>query len=149
MRSLLLLIPLAWLTIAGCEPTPKELPAALQAQFDVPALLSMNGSQIRETLGEPTSEFQPTTEQRELDIPATLEYTRGTTTLAIDYGNDGVVSEMFLSDKTAGRTVDQLFELGNLNQSNTDYTTKVQPWLNPSLARSNGEAEVAGIRITP
>ena len=161
MRLSLLSIVLALLS-TGCEaPQPEpiqtreevvrttELEPELEPQFDIPALILMSQSEIREDLGEPASEFRPTERQRELGISATLEYQRGNTTLSIDFGRDGAVQEIFLSDATEGRSADQLFELGNLEQSGATYKTSIQPWINPALARSNRSAEVAGIHVYP
>ena len=110
---------------------------ALEPVFDDPALLAMTATQIRQRLGEPETEFQPNAEQRQFDVPATVEFKRGTTTLAIDYGSDDAVREMFLSDNTTGRTAAELYQLGTMDESGTSYSTNVQPWANPALARCN------------
>lgn len=157
MRLSLLSIVLVLLS-TGCEaPQPERIQTReevvrtteLEPQFDIPALILMSQSEIREDLGEPASEFRPTERQRELGISATLEYQRGNTTLSIDFGRDGAVQEIFLSDATEGRSADQLFELGSLEQSGATYRVSVQPWVNPALARSNRSAQVAGIHVYP
>jgi len=122
--------------------------APLEARFDLPSLLTMKAEEIRTALGMPESEFKATHEQARLGITSTLRYRKGSTLVQIDYDAHGVIQEMFLSDDTAGRTVEEIYELGSLKPGDTAYSLRIQPWLNPSVARRNGEAEIAGIAIT-
>lgn len=148
-----------WLFVRtqGCETIKESLddtaPSSPQLApvFDVPRLLKMTYAEVRSELGTPSSFFAPTAAQVE-KLPQTrwtYTYNRGSTSLQIDYYRTGRVVEMFLEDNTQGRTAEQIRQLGNLRKDSKDYYTFPQPWINPTLAKKQGKAQVAGIHVLP
>ncbi|GAI81511.1 unnamed protein product, partial [marine sediment metagenome] len=102
-------------------------------------------------LGKPVSEFKPTATQLKLDpsFLSSVEYQKGSTNILIDYSKNGKIKMIFISDRTAGRTKEAIMKLGNLKSSSSLYKIRVQQWLNPQKARQSGNADIAGIEVTP
>ena len=142
-------------TIAGCSQDKTERPhsdsaISIQAVFDVPKLLTMDISQVKKVLGEPISEFVSTEIQISMvpSMLATVEYMRGTTSIQIDYSRSGQIKAIFIADVAEGRKVDEILLLGNLDPNSTEYSLRIQDWLNPTLAKQQNAAEIAGIEVT-
>ena len=134
-------------TSTKTEKNVKKEQKEFELRFDIPALLRINIMNAMKRLGQPKHHFKPSDIQWDLGISGTIEYQKDTTNIQIDYLKSGKITKVFISDKTPGRKMTEILQLGNIDPSSSKYTVRVQPWLNAEIARQNNEAEIAGIEV--
>jgi len=129
----------------------EKSPKSLEVRFDIPQLLKLNITQVKERLGSPTSEFIPSAANLQVDpgMLSCLEYQNRSTSITINYSRSGKIETIFIADNTTGRKTEEILKLGNLKVAAKDYKIRVQNWINPQYAKEIGAAEIAGIEVTP
>ena len=157
-KSLLMIVPL--LIWVGCAIQPSEgvakpinysVPPV--ARFNVPLLLKLNINEIEEVLGQPVNKWVPNEYQKAIgmDITSNQEWKIESTTIDVEYNNDGKIVSIFLTDSEYNLSAGSMMVRGSLNpQPNVkDYSVKYQKWINPKYAKELKSSQIAGIEVKP
>ena len=157
-KSLLMIVPL--LIWVGCAIQPSEgvakpinysVPPV--ARFNVPLLLKLNINEIEEVLGQPVNKWVPNEYQKAIgmDITSNQEWKIESTTIDVEYNNDGKIVSIFLTDSEYNLSAGSMMVRGSLNpQPNVkDYSVKYQKWVNPKYAKELKSSQIAGIEVKP
>ena len=157
-KSLLMIVPL--LIWVGCAIQPSEgvakpinysVPAV--ARFNVPLLLKMNINEFEEVLGQSVNKWVPNEYQNAIgmDITSHQEWTIESTTINVEYNNDGKIVSIFLTDNEYNLSASSMMVRGSINpQPNVkDYSVKYQKWINPKYAKELKSSQIAGIEVKP
>jgi|TARA_B100000315_G_C14127554_1_gene385399 hypothetical protein len=157
-KSLLMIVPL--LIWVGCAIQPSEgvakpinysVPPV--ARFNVPLLLKLNINEIEEVLGQPVNKWVPNEYQKAIgmDITSNQEWKIESTTIDVEYNNDGKIVSIFLTDSEYNLSAGSMMVRGSINpQPNVkDYSVKYQKWINPKYAKELKSSQIAGIEVKP
>ncbi|PIR02863.1 MAG: hypothetical protein COX88_02170 [Candidatus Nealsonbacteria bacterium CG_4_10_14_0_2_um_filter_35_20] len=105
--------------------------------FDIPSLIRKNISEVKNILGKPDSEFQPTKDQQSLGILPTATYQKDGYEIQIDYlSSTGDVAEIFLAKNSNSKS--ELLRAGNVDENSILYSVKLQLSLRPDIAKYTG-----------
>lgn len=117
-------------------------PAAPSFAFDVPTLIGKNVDQIIETLGTPTDNTEPTTQQKELGTKEwTKTYTKDNASLLITYDiGTRNVADLFISPKSADASAEEILALGNLSQKDDRYVVEL-------VKVMNDDSKYTGVKV--
>jgi len=157
-KTLLMIVPL--LIWVGCAIQPSEgvakpinysVPPV--ARFNVPLLLKLNINEIEEVLGQPVNKWVPNEYQKAIgmDITSNQEWKIESTTIDVEYNNDGKIVSIFLTDSEYNLSAGSMMVRGSINpQPNVkDYSVKYQKWINPKYAKELKSSQIAGIEVKP
>ena len=157
-KSLLMIVPL--LIWVGCAIQPSEgvakpinysVPPV--ARFNVPLLLKLNINEIEEVLGQPVNKWVPNEYQKAIgmEITSNQEWKIESTTIDVEYNNDGKIVSIFLTDSEYNLSAGSMMVRGSINpQPNVkDYSVKYQKWINPKYAKELKSSQIAGIEVKP
>ncbi len=102
--------------------------------IDVDRLIGLNINQIKNSIGSPTSEFIPTSEQKRLmtDIISTAEWVIAEIGLSIDYRYNEKIVYIFVMNNGSNYSSDELMKMTNLNYNSDRYSVKPQRAMNGS-----------------
>ena len=123
------------------------------ARFNVPLLLKLNINEIEEVLGQPVNKWVPNEYQKAIgmDITSNQEWKIESTTIDVEYNNDGKIVSIFLTDSEYNLSAGSMMVRGSINpQPNVkDYSVKYQKWINPKYAKELKSSQIAGIEVKP
>ena len=93
------------IALVGCQSSSPENPEQLDVpknvapkeviiqEFDIPSIVGKNPEQITEVLGDPTSKFEPTSDQRDLlELDMAVTYTKEEFELQMDFFDNEVTT---------------------------------------------------------
>ena len=157
-KTLLMIVPL--LIWVGCAIQPSEGVAKpinysvpTVARFNVPLLLKMNINEFEKVLGQPVNKWVPNEYQKAIgmDITSNQEWKIESTTINVEYNNDGKIVSIFLTDNEYNLSAGSMMVRGSINpQPNVkDYSVKYQKWVNPEYAKKLKSSQIAGIEVKP
>jgi len=123
---------------SGNESTPKPAeevqavqPAAPAYAFDIPSLLGQDIDALKQTLGAPTEDSEPTAAQLQLGTDTwEKSWTKGEYDLMATYDvKTKKVVDLFLSTNTDAafasfKDTDNILKIGNLEKSNSRYSVE-------------------------
>ncbi|MFC1527958.1 hypothetical protein ACFL5D_04390 [Candidatus Neomarinimicrobiota bacterium] len=102
--------------------------------IDVDRLIGLNINEIKNNIGNPTSEFIPTSDQKRLmpDITSTAEWFSNEIGLSIDYRSNEKIRYIFVMNDGIKYSANELIKMANLNSNSLRYSFKPQMALNGS-----------------
>ncbi len=102
--------------------------------LDVDKLIGLNIEQIKNTIGNPSSEFNPISEQKKLmpDIVSTAEWYLDEIGLSIDFSNNEKIKYIFVMNDGVKYSANDLMKMANLKSNSNRYSVKPQKVLNGS-----------------
>lgn len=100
----------------------------LSMVLDVDKLIGLNINQIKNLIGKPRAEFNPTYEQKRLmpDITSTAEWYFDEMGISLDYRDNEKIMYIFVMNDGVKYSVKELLIMANLNPNSTRYTTEPQ-----------------------
>ena len=101
---------------------------------DVNKLIGLNIEQIKNTIGNPSTEFNPSSEQRKLmpDLKSTAEWYFDEIGLSIDFSGNEKVKYIFVMNDGVKYSANDLMKMANLKSNSNRYSVKPQNALNGS-----------------
>ncbi len=118
--------------VVGCTDTSTQesSPEAVSSkeiinqEFNIPLLIGKSPIEIKEILGEPTSKYEPTKEQREMfDMETSITYTKNRFELQMDY-LDNKITKMFLCVTSGMKDFNDFLKAGNLKNGEDTYSLR-------------------------
>ena len=113
----------------------------------------MNINEFEKVLGQPVNKWVPNEYQKAIgmDITSNQEWKIESTTINVEYNNDGKIVSIFLMDNEYNLSAGSMMVRGSINpQPNVkDYSVKYQKWVNPEYAKKLKSSQIAGIEVKP
>ena len=113
----------------------------------------MNINEFEKVLGQPVNKWVPNEYQKAIgmDITSNQEWKIESTTIDVEYNNDGKIVSIFLTDSEYNLSAGSMMVRGSINpQPNVkDYSVKYQKWINPKYAKELKSSQIAGIEVKP
>ena len=102
--------------------------------IDVDRLIGLNINEIINSIGNPTSEYIPTFEQKRLmtDITSTAEWIMDEIGLSIDYRSNEKIMYIFVMNNGNNYSANELMKMANLKSNSSRYSIKPQKAWNGS-----------------
>lgn len=106
----------------------------LSMVLDVDKLIGLNINQIKNLIGKPRAEFNPTYEQKRLmpDITSTAEWFSKEIGLSIDFRSTEKIMYIFVMNDGVRYSADEIMKMANLKYNSDRYSVKHQRALNGS-----------------
>ncbi|MBT4385047.1 hypothetical protein HOD30_04860 [Candidatus Peregrinibacteria bacterium] len=106
--------------------------------LDIASLINTSPENFESVLGEGKHDF----------FESAGDISWNTDTYYIDaHFENNQSSELFFNYIKAGASEEEVLAAGNLENKASNYRIEIQPWLDPSSAGANGEAQIAGVHV--